>query len=360
MMAVASIMAVILAHISATSAQFTAPPACDVYSVIESLNTACCTPTTCRGSAPSQCSPACSIEMATMKGGPCASTMRAVIDMTEGLAPDGISETLVSLWRACTALPAQTIQAAISSSCSGTSSGNEHNSGPVGGHRILVATTNSSHDSETVSAEATLVSTHRRVQTMNSRQESARRASNEQLLLNGIRCDAPPPPPPPRPCQNEAWESYTSMDCTAFSTGFNHDQCAIAAGLPSGAGSTQTTAAPPQFRVNSGPCVTTMGGQCVGRPTGYDHHESCTITSLAPSTISPCPIFHVETAVKDPQIRRTNTLHHFFSDHLMTDFRTFVMNLLVLLVGLRGDCWREGALLFVADLQHVMYCLCDS
>ena len=50
------------------------------------------------------------------------------------------------------------------------------------------------------------------------------------------------------------------------------------------------------FTVNSGPCTlrSSASQYCVGRPGGYTNSESCSITSGAAVTLSPCPIFVTE------------------------------------------------------------------
>lgn len=46
------------------------------------------------------------------------------------------------------------------------------------------------------------------------------------------------------------------------------------------------------FVVLSGPCTTSMGGRCVGRPDGYFSNEDCAIQNIGPTDVlGPCPVF---------------------------------------------------------------------
>jgi hypothetical protein len=45
------------------------------------------------------------------------------------------------------------------------------------------------------------------------------------------------------------------------------------------------------FDVVFGPCKTTRGGRCVGRPMGYDENEACMITVVHGGVLGPCPLF---------------------------------------------------------------------
>ena len=49
------------------------------------------------------------------------------------------------------------------------------------------------------------------------------------------------------------------------------------------------------FAVNSGPCTTSRGGTCVGRPNGYGDNEVCEIVASSSSVLGDCPIFDTES-----------------------------------------------------------------
>ena len=61
-----------------------------------------------------------------------------------------------------------------------------------------------------------------------------------------------------------------------------------------------------QFVVTAGPCALSQGGSCVGRADGYSHSETCWITSIAPATITGCPVFNTERGYDFLAIDGTN------------------------------------------------------
>ena len=58
----------------------------------------------------------------------------------------------------------------------------------------------------------------------------------------------------------------------------------------------EASASSAPFTVNSGPCTlrSSASQYCVGRPSGYTNSESCSISSGAAGTLSPCPVFVTE------------------------------------------------------------------
>lgn len=72
--------------------------------------------------------------------------------------------------------------------------------------------------------------------------------------------------------------------------------CAVGTDAADCSGGSSATASS-QFTVESGPCTTTNGGSCVGRPQ-YGNHELCEIRSNTVGSISSCPIFQTERGCK--------------------------------------------------------------
>jgi hypothetical protein len=58
----------------------------------------------------------------------------------------------------------------------------------------------------------------------------------------------------------------------------------------------------PVFTVSSGPCAVSEGGRCVGRPQGYNGHDSCDIhVSGGGGVLGPCRVFDLQSGAGSDQ-----------------------------------------------------------
>eukprot|EP01043_Picozoa_sp_COSAG02_P016327 COSAG02_NODE_715_length_18086_cov_109.753433_16_plen_369_part_00 len=111
---------------SSVHAQTADASSCDLSTVANRINTACCPGGACAiGASHAECSDACALAMSVLKFGPCESTYTTLVLQVTSLSTQ---------WQTCTARPTEQLRVAVALGCAAAGDGNTQ--APVGGgHR---------------------------------------------------------------------------------------------------------------------------------------------------------------------------------------------------------------------------------
>jgi hypothetical protein len=128
---------VILATLAPAAAQFLAPadPACDLSTIptmFAEISAAC------PDYASAVCPPECALAMAPAAYGSCTKTITGIIDQSEGGEPDGVAQTLLRQFTACTVSNMPADLAAAASAAQGCAPAGVSPAPAGGGHRLLI------------------------------------------------------------------------------------------------------------------------------------------------------------------------------------------------------------------------------
>ena len=128
---------VIMATIAPAAAQFLAPadPACDLSTIptmFAEISAAC------PDYAELVCLPECALAMAPAAYGSCTKTITGIIDQSEGGEPDGVAQTLLRQFTACTVSNTPADLAAAASAAQGCAPAGASPTPAGGGHRLLI------------------------------------------------------------------------------------------------------------------------------------------------------------------------------------------------------------------------------